>query len=168
MSSADTSVHAQDSAGRSAAADDPARLRSSNISPAPSTPPIDARDTRSAASCTLDTLTLLCTPREPASRMCATLPRNFLSISHCALAGLRYTYRVGSGCRRKEETKVAHVVIELKDTSGRVVDRETYPIDTNGEIEAAKAAMREAGLVEADVFVGEGADEQKNGQKLFA
>jgi len=54
-----------------------------------------------------------------------------------------------------------------------LVDEVVYRIDTLEDIAEAQAAMREAGLSEADVWVGDAdslaeTDTYKNGQKLFA
>jgi len=54
-----------------------------------------------------------------------------------------------------------------------IIDEIVYPLETPADIREAQAAMREAGLTEADVWVGdpespEASDTYKNGQRLFA
>lgn len=44
----------------------------------------------------------------------------------------------------------------------------TYPIDTDEEIAVAEIALHNAGLAYEDVWVGNGPDAVKTGQKLFA
>ena len=55
-----------------------------------------------------------------------------------------------------------------RDGSG---DVDTYPTDTGAEIEAACAALRDAGLASAPVYAGDpdgAGDAYKNGNVLFA
>lgn len=49
-----------------------------------------------------------------------------------------------------------------------VVGGETYPVDSEEQIEAAKAALYEVGEESANVYVGQGADSYRNGQVLWA
>jgi hypothetical protein len=52
-----------------------------------------------------------------------------------------------------------------------VISEETYLTDTDEEIAAARQALRDAGLAEAEVFAGEpdgSGDSYRNGAKLFA
>ena len=65
----------------------------------------------------------------------------------------------------------AHVSDEVSASASTfvLVDGEAYITDTTEEIEAAKAALRDAGYASADVWAGDPADESyKNGQILFA
>ena len=59
-----------------------------------------------------------------------------------------------------------YILIAIEDADGQIVEHNEYPTDTLEQIAAAEAAMREAGLAEADVWVGRDDDAYKNGQKI--
>ena len=61
--------------------------------------------------------------------------------------------------------------INVCDEFGAVVGCNTYAVDTVEEVAEAQAAMREAGLASAPVYVGEPdglGDSYPNGQVVFA
>jgi len=61
-----------------------------------------------------------------------------------------------------------YIVIEETDTDGFPCDPAIYYVDTDAEIAIAERALSEAGVGEAEVWVGEGEDAVKTSTKIFA
>ena len=61
-----------------------------------------------------------------------------------------------------------YIVIEETDTDGFPCDPAIYYVDTDAEIAIAERALSEAGVGEAEVWVGEDEDAVKTSMKIFA
>jgi hypothetical protein len=62
------------------------------------------------------------------------------------------------------------ITTDTRDEDGCLMEGAAYPIDTDEQIEAAREAMRKAGLNQAAVFAGDPncPDSYATGQVLFA
>ena len=65
-------------------------------------------------------------------------------------------------------TDEQYITLETTDADGFPCDPAIYYVDTDAEIAIAERALSEAGVGEAEVWVGEGEDAVKTSTKIFA
>ena len=62
---------------------------------------------------------------------------------------------------------MSYIIINTSENQSTLFDQE-YPVDTDEQISAARAALRASGEKSAPVYVGEGQDSYPNGETLWA